>query len=360
MNGRLRDMGITIGTLPTGLGNRITDVAGVLVGHTTCDEPPYQTGVTVVMPGERNPFVLKYTAAAYVMNGFGKSQGLIQLEELGTLETPIALTNTLNVGRVHDALVAYMLKRCEAEGVPLTSVNPVVCECNDSRLNQIQDRVVGDLHVRKAIEAASTDFEEGSVGAGRGTTAFGLKGGIGSASRMIRFDDKEYTLGVLVQSNHGCREDLMIQGRQVPLGPFEAKKVEIDQGSIIIIVATDLPVSDRQLKRIIKRVAVGLARTGSYLGHGSGEIVVGFSTANPIPHDSSSELMQITIINEGQIDRAFRAAAEATEEAVLNSMLAATPVEAGNERPLCLTEVLEKLESSDGWKITAESWVTKS
>ncbi|MEN1759547.1 P1 family peptidase [Anoxynatronum sibiricum] len=347
MKKRLRNHGVEIGTLPTGPGNRITDVAGVLVGHATCDESPHQTGVTVVIPGVRNPFTEKYTAAVYVINGFGKSQGLVQIEELGALETPIALTNTLNVGRVHDALVTYMLQRCDQDGISPVSINPVVCECNDSRLNRIQDRVVSEAHVQKAIETASIDFDEGSVGAGRGTTAFGLKGGIGSASRVIRFDEKPYTLGVLVQSNHGCREDLMINGQKIPLLSSEKATAEVDQGSIIIIVATDLPVSDRQLKRIIKRVGVGLARTGSYLGHGSGEIAVGFSTANPVHHHSSSDFMQVTMINENQIDRVFRAVVEATEEAVLNSMITATPVAAGKEKPLCLSEVLGELNWPD-------------
>lgn len=327
MTKRIRDYGIIIGDMKTGEQNKITDVPGVTVGHATIDTKDHKTGVTVILPCEDNPFINKLTAAAYIHNGFGKSQGLVQVEELGTLETPIALTNTLNVGKVHDAVVDYMIARCEADGVEVTSINPVVGECNDSTLNCIKDRVVGKAEVEAAIASASVDFEEGAVGAGTGTVCFGCKGGIGSASRVMTYDDREYTLGVLVQSNFGRTRDLSLNGRRI--GDEIAGKIEeaeLDRGSIMMIVATDLPVSDRQLKRIIKRAGAGLSRCGSYMGHGSGDIVIGFTTANRIPSGEGADILPVNILREGRLEQAFRAASDATEEAILNSLAAAQTV----------------------------------
>lgn len=318
---RIREYGIVVGKIATGPLNKITDVEGVLVGHKTVDTSEHKTGVTVIMPCKDNPFRRKLTAAAYIHNGFGKSQGLIQVEELGTLETPIALTNTLNVGKVHDALVDLVLEQCREEGVEVTSVNPVVGECNDSVLNKISDRVVGTEEVREAVKEAKRDFEEGAVGAGCGTVCFGLKGGIGSASRVFNIGGETYTLGVLVQSNFGSTENLILGGK--PVGEEIAGLTEpsiLDRGSIMTVLATDLPVSDRQLKRILKRAGVGLSRTGSYMGHGSGDIMIGFTTANRIPERAEKELLSIRILRESALETAFRAAAEATEEAVLNSL----------------------------------------
>ena len=328
MKKRIRDYGIAIGTGQTGPLNKITDVPGVTVGHCTVNTKEHKTGVTVILPCEENPFTHKLTAAAYVHNGFGKTQGLLQIEELGTLETPIALTNTLNVGLVHDALVDYRIGRCSREGIELTSVNPVVGECNDGGLNRIQQRAVGKEQVDKAIASACREFEEGCVGAGTGTVCFGLKGGIGSASRVITYDGTEYTLGVLVQSNFGKTADLMINGKQE--GKELAARIEaarLDAGSIMIIIATDLPVSDRQLKRIIRRAGVGLSRCGSYMGHGSGDIVIGFTTANRMPVNSDREILSMKVLREDRLEDAFRAAAEAAEEAILNSLAAADTTE---------------------------------
>lgn len=324
---RIRDYGIVIGEGTPGRWNKITDVPGVKVGHTTIDTPDHKTGVTVILPCEDNPFINKLTAAVYVHNGFGKSQGLVQIEELGTMETPIALTNTLNVGKVHDAIVDYMIERCAGEGVEVKSINPVVGECNDSSLNKIQERAVGKAEVDAAIAGAVEDFEEGAVGAGTGTICFGCKGGIGSASRLMKYDGKTYTLGVLVQSNFGRTRDLCLNGKHI--GPEIAAKIaeaELDKGSIMMIVATDLPVSDRQLKRIIKRAGAGLSRCGSYMGHGSGDIVIGFTTANRIPSCADSDVMNIQILREDKLEAAFRAASDATEEAILNSLAAARTV----------------------------------
>ena len=303
-------MNMKIGTLPHGAGNRITDVPGVRVGHCTVDEGNCHTGVTVVMPPCRNPYTEKMTAASCVFNGYGKTLGLIQVDELGTLETPIALTNTLNVGRVHDAMVSWMIRQCTADGITLTSVNPVVCECNDSRMSEIARRPVGEKEVFAAIDSASADFAQGAVGAGRGTTCYGMKGGIGSASRLMRLDGRTYTMGVLVQSNYGASADF----RRAALPENLA---ESDQGSIILIVATDLPLSARQLRRVLRRTSVGMARLGSYIGNGSGEIAVGFTTA---PREDRGSFQVQTILKEEEMNLPFRAVGECAEEAILQSM----------------------------------------
>lgn len=322
-----REQGIIIGKMPTGQRNLITDVPGVTVGHVTITEGAHNTGVTVIMPCADNPFASKLTAAQHVLNGFGKTAGLMQIEELGTIETPIALTNTLNVGLVHDAMVGYMIDRCEKDGVPLRSVNPVVCECNDASLNDILHRAVHEEHVLQAIASADVTFAQGAVGAGRGMTCHGLKGGIGSASRVMEMDGHAYTLGVLALTNHGSLSDLTIEGKHIGPGIQQTMAESLpDKGSCIVVMATDLPVNDRQLRRIIRRAGVGLARLGSFIGHGSGEVFLGFTTANRVPHNAASDLIPMTVLHEDRMDVAFRAMAEATEEAVLNSMLMAETV----------------------------------
>lgn len=334
MKKRIEDYGYRVGNMERGRLNKITDVPGVRVGHATINDELHHTGVTVIMPCEDNMFKSKLTAASFVLNGFGKTQGLVQVDELGTLETPIALTNTLNVGKVHDALVGYMAARCEADRVEMHSINPVVGECNDASLNRIADRPVEAEHVMQAIENACEDFEEGCVGAGAGTICHNLKGGIGSASRVMELAGGRYTLGVLVQSNHGTLEELHVceraLGREI-IEKRNARHVQEpqDRGSIMMVLATDLPVSDRQLRRILKRCAVGLARNGSYFGHGSGDVMIGFTTANRVPHGGMHRLIAHQVITEHSLEYAFRAAAEATQEAVLNSMTAAHEVVSG-------------------------------
>lgn len=331
---------IPCGKLPRGPHNLITDVEGVRVGHCTLHEGENHTGVTVILPSEeaknrsRNVFVDKLVAAAYVHNGFGKTLGTVQIQELGILETPIALTNTLNVGLVHDALVGYTLEQCAADGVPCRSVNAVVGECNDSSLNDIAKRVVKEKHVRQAIAEARVDFEEGCVGAGTSTLCYGFKGGIGSASRVIELGGKSYTIGVLVQSNYGSTADFVVNGRPVgeevlamlkegkmPQRQQEGHFVpaQVDKGSIMTVIATDLPVTSRQLERVARRAGAGLARTGSFIGHGSGEIMLAFSTANVIREEEP--VVNVKSVREDWLDPAFRAVAEATNEAVLSSML---------------------------------------
>ncbi len=327
---RIRDYGLIVGRMETGRRNKITDVPGVLVGHSTIKNETNHTGVTVILPGRDNAFVKKYTAASYVHNGFGKSCGLIQIDELGMLESPIALTNTLNTGLVWDALTEYVIGQCQEENVTVRSFNPVVGECNDASINRIQNRAVNREHVLEAIRCAGEDFAEGDVGAGTGTICYGLKGGIGSASRVLEVEGKNYVIGVLVQSNFGATEDFVLDGR--PVGVEILKKKEeleqmassdLDQGSIMTILATDLPLSSRQLKRIIRRTGVGIARTGAYTGHGSGEVMIGFTTANRIPPAKEGEVVSQTILHEDKINPAFQAAAEAAHEAILNSMVCA-------------------------------------
>ena len=343
-NKRLRDYGITIGSMQPGKYNNIADVEGVSVGHCTIDNEKHKTGVTVILPTPNNIFANKFIASSYILNGFGKTTGTLQIQELGTLESPIALTNTLNVGLVQDAIVDYMVNRCVAENVDLQSFNPVIGECNDCHLNDIRDRAVQKEHVDKAIENATQNFDQGDVGAGKGTICFGFKGGIGSSSRQFEIDGKTYTLGVLVQSNFGKTNDLTIKG--FPFGEkvdSEINPSKEDKGSIMSIIATDLPVSSRQLHRILKRAAIGLGRTGSHVGHGSGDVMIGFSTAHTIPHDTEENFQNFSFINEAKLADAFYAVIEAEEEAVLNSMIAAdTVVGYSGETRYALRPYLEK------------------
>lgn len=325
---RIQDYGVNIGTLQKGALNKITDVKGIKVGHFTIDSEENKTGVTVILPSEENIFANKYIAASFVLNGFGKTQGLVQIDELGTIEAPIALTNTLNIGIVHDAITEYMINLCVKDKIEMASVNPIICECNDGYLNNIHLRAVKKEHVFMALEDAKVDFEEGDVGGGKGVSCHNLKGGIGSASRIIELNNKKYTLGVLVQTNQGLLEDLTIDGKNVGRNIAEKIKAQqpVEKGSIIIIIATDLPLSSRQLKRICKRAPVGIAKVGSYIGNGSGDIIIGFSTANSLKDNEDQDIVSVNIINENKIDPVFRAVAEACEEAVLNSMITAKKI----------------------------------
>lgn len=335
---RIRDYGVEIGRLKTGTRNAITDVGGVKVGHTTLSGPNMQTGVTAIVPHPGNLFKEKLIASSHVINGFGKTMGTIQMAELGTLETPILLTNTLGIGVAADTLIDYMMEQNPEIGRTTGTVNPVVGECNDMFLNDIRAKHIKPEHVRKALEKTSVEFEEGAVGAGRGMLCYSLKGGIGSASRILEMASGNYTIGVLVLSNFGILSDLLVKGKAVgqelKKGMLESYKEE-DKGSVMIIVATDLPVSERQLNRILKRSVTGLSRTGSIITNGSGEIVLGFSTATKIPHGRPEQLLETKQIHEEEMDIAFRAVGEATEEAVLNSLVTAEAVAGrdGNHRP---------------------------
>lgn len=324
---RIADYGVQIGKMKRGKHNKITDVKGVKVGHFTIDTDEHKTGCTVIIPGTENPYINRPACSSFVINGFGKTTGLVQIEELGELESPIVLTNTLNVGLMQDALTAYMISKCGEEGIELKSFNPVVAECNDSYLNNIAERVVKQEHLFAAFENADDDFSEGDVGAGKGMSCYQLKGGIGSASRLMEYDSKSFTLGVLVLTNHGLLEDLTVNGEKIGerIKTELAVTKEKDKGSMITIIATDVPLDSRQLKRICKRVQNGIARTGSYTSHGSGEIIIAFSTGN-FYHKYSSCFQNMKVLHDKHLDTLFQATSESTEEAILNSMLCAKPV----------------------------------
>ena len=315
---------VKIGDFECGPKNNICDVNGVLVGHSTVESDNIHTGITAVLPHAGNIFREKVVSATYAYNGFGKSMGLVQVEELGTVETPILLTNTLNIGKVSDGLVSYMLKDNPEIGVSTSTVNTIVMECNDGSINEIQKRVLDETNVNEAINNATDDFNQGNIGAGTGMKCHGFKGGIGSSSRVLQLGGKEYTIGVLVNSNFGESNgaSLIFKGRR--LGELIKNynlKQEGDKGSIIVIIATDLPLDSRQLKRIAKRAELGIARTGSYAGGGSGDIMLAFSTANKVKHFNNSVVEEIIRVFDSDLDPVFKAVVDATEEAVLNSML---------------------------------------
>lgn len=320
---------LSVGALPCGPRDSIADVGGVTVGHATINRGDVHTGVTVVRPCEGPVLARRPVAAAHVLNGFGKTCGLVQVSELGCLETPIALTNTLCVGRVADALVTHALREAGESGLPLpTTVNPVVGETNDGRINDIRNRSIGEEDVVAAIGAAGPDFARGAVGAGRGTVCFGLKGGIGSASRLARVDERDYVVGVLVQSNFGRMPDLMVEGK--PVGRRIAEELGAadrpERGSVMVVVATDAPLSSRQLGRVVRRATVGLVRCGSYMGHGSGDVFLGFTTANSMGTERGQGLIRFDCLAEEGLDPLFRACAEACEAAVLDSLMEAEPM----------------------------------
>lgn len=314
------DSGIVIGKMKKGLKNLITDVKGIKVGHVTLDDGNIKTGVTAILPHEGNIYKEKVMASSYVINGFGKSMGILQIEELGNIETPIIMTNTLSIGTATNALTKYMLSQNEDIGSTTGTVNCVVTECNDGKLNDIRGLHVREEHVFEAIRNADYMFEEGAVGSGTGMSCYGLKGGIGSSSRVIKLDNKEYTLGALVMSNFGSIQDLNINGDKIGERIADTIKVEEDKGSIIIILAMDIPLSERQLKRVAKRSVIGLGRTGSHLGNSSGDICIAFTTSNKIKHYCHTNIFEMKMVDDSIIDKIFRAAIESVEEAVISSL----------------------------------------
>lgn len=325
---RLRDLGVEPGIFPPGPLNAITDVAGVRVGHRTLVRgDSVRTGVTAVLPHGGNLFQSKVPAAVHVGNGFGKAAGFLQVRELGNLEAPIVLTNTLAVGTAVEAVVAWTLEQPGNREV--RSVNAVVGETNDGYLNDIRGRHVTAADVRAAVQAAAGGpVEEGSVGAGTGTRAFGWKGGIGTASRLLPAGLGGYTVGALVQSNFGGV--LTIAG--VPVGErlgrhdFRVEPAAPEGGSCMIVLATDAPLSARNLERLARRAVLGLARTGSYLANGSGDFVIAFSTRNQVPHEPPGRTLAVEELTNDAMSPLFLAAVEAVEEAVYNSLLKATSV----------------------------------
>lgn len=334
---RFRDLIPIKHHLPTGQLNAITDVTGVSVGHTTIvdgdgqlsvGEGPVRTGVTAILPHAGNIFREKVPAGVYTINGFGKAAGFEQIRHLGVIETPICLTNTLNVGKVWDALVTYSLRENPDIAIHTGTVNPVVGECNDNFLSDGQGRHVQESHVLQAIDgASSTLVEEGCVGAGTGTTCYGFKGGIGTASRVVL--DGTYTVGVLMQTNCGRTAELQILG--VPVGQhFVDNPPHKPDGSVMIVIATDAPLTSRQLERMAKRAAFGLGRTGTVCHNGSGDFVIAFSTQNRRHHDETGTVRDLQLINEEApvhhgtvIDELFRAVVECVEECVYNALVSA-------------------------------------
>jgi D-aminopeptidase len=324
-----------VGGLRGGPLGTIADVPGVTVGHCTLDEGAVQTGVTVIRPHRGDPFLDKVPAAASVINGFGKSVGLVQVEELGTLETPIALTNTFGAAAVAQAQIRAAVRANPQIGREWSTVNPLVFECNDGYLNDIQALAVGEQHFNDAHDAASTDVASGSVGAGRGMSCFDLKGGIGNASRVVGVAGRSYTVGALVVANFGRLPMLTIDG--APLGRVLAERAaeaaaataataaEPEQGSIIMIVATDAPLDARQLKRLSLRAAAALARTGSVYGHGSGDIALAFSTAYTVPHGADFIALPPLLADE-RLDPLFRACADSVEQAIVDALWSAASV----------------------------------
>lgn len=373
---RARELGIVVGALPPGPENAITDVPGVAVGHATVIEgDSIRSGVTVIVPHPGNVFLEKVPGAVHVANGFGKLAGVTQVRELGTIETPIALTNTLAVGRVMDGLVRWTL---EQEGVDARSVNAVVGETNDGFLNAIHVPRVGIEEVREALRAARWGpVAEGSVGAGTGTKALGFKGGIGTASRQVRIEDRVYTLGALVQSNFGGT--LEIQG--IPVGrelgkacflepwlpagdPSCADEPAADEtdaagGSIMIVLATDAPLDAAALERVARRAPYAIGRVGGFSAHGSGDYVIAFSN-HPgvrVPHDAPGPLAAREVLQGEALDALFLATIEATEEAILNSLFRATTVTGwrGTSEALPLERVREILDGPGRGRAGARS-----
>ena len=343
---RIQELGIYQNQLPRGPLNALTDVAGVAVGHETINtghglwQPghgPFRTGVTVILPHLDNLYTEKVPAAVHTINGFGKVAGFEQVRELGRLETPIALTGTLNVPRVADALITLAIEQNPHIGVGFAengrkgyaSVNPVVGETSDGFLSDIQARPIGEKEVRAAIESATTGpVAEGVVGAGTGTSCFGWKGGIGTASRTLPPGKGGFTVGALVQSNYGGSTELTIAG--VPVGqhlqPLQPEK-RTEDGSIMIVLATDAPLDSRQLGRLCHRAAFGLARTGSTCHGGSGDFVIAFSTAYRLPDRPLDLVGQRPFLDEQPLMSSFSLAViEAVEEAIYNSLFMAHTV----------------------------------
>ncbi|GAB2608015.1 P1 family peptidase [Emticicia sediminis] len=325
---RVRDYGIEIGVLRTGKLNAITDVSGVKVGQVTFHQTDgVHTGVTAILPHDKNIFQNKIPAAIHIGNGFGKLAGYSQVEELGNIETPIILTNTLSVPTASAAIIDYTFQSPENKDV--RSVNPIVGETNDGGLNDIRRRFITKEHVLEALKKAQTGpVEEGNVGAGAGTVCFGFKGGIGTSSRILPKSKGGYTVGVLVQSNFGG----VLQVNGVPIG-IELKKHKFskideaykDDGSCMIVVLTDAPLSAKNLKRLAARAMLGLGRTGGMAANGSGDYVIAASTAEDlrITHNSDSMYETFKILRNNDLDLLFEAVIEATEEAIINSLFAA-------------------------------------
>ena len=345
---RLRDLGLAIGTTPTGPLNAITDVPGVRVGHATVIEGsgrrkpgngPVRTGVTVIVPND-DIYGRKLISGGFILSGAGEVSGFTQLSEWGLIETPIALTNTMSVGRVSDSVVKWMAQRYPEIRDQQEVIIPVVGECDDSFLNDAVGLHIKPQHVFSALETANSGpVEEGAVGAGTGMICCDFKAGIGTSSRVIEMGGKSYTLGVLVVANFGIMEDLRMDGYPVgrllmPTQGKYARRVN-NYGSIIAVVGTDLPLSAQQMNRVCRRAALGIGRVGSYGAHGSGEIIIGFSTANEVPHRTTDLQGNVRMMRDSALDPVYKSVIETTEESILNSLTSAVDMEGagGNKVP---------------------------
>lgn len=343
-----RRYGISIGSLPVGAANAVTDVPGVRVGHVTLSDGSIQTGCTAIHLQTSHPFRNKLAAGVDVLNGFGKSIGFPQIVELGMIETPVMFTNTLSVGTAATALVRNMLDSTPEIGESTGTINPVILECNDGGwLNDIRGLHLTEAHVGQALAETPPGLRIGNVGAGTGMSCHGLAGGIGTASRIVPIAGVDWTLGVLTLCNMGQLSDLRIDGRLI--GPKIAARIKAQEaaetGSIIVLIATDAPLESRQLRRLATRAGAGIARVGSHFGSGSGDIALAVSTAEPIPHTApKSGLLTRAVLHEDRIDPLFRAVIEATEEAILSALFAAEPRTGkhGNHRH-ALSEFLDLL-----------------
>ncbi len=331
---RIRDLGVAIGVLSPGPLNAITDVEGVRVGHVTLrrgegvlrpGEGPVRTGVTAILPHGGDLWREKVPAATWVLNGTGEMTGSIWIQTQGALEVPILLTNTMNVGRVMDGVVAYMLKHYPDIGIGDDGVAPTVAECDDSALNDARGIHVSIEDTVRAIESArGGPVEEGAVGAGTGMMAFDFKGGIGTSSRVLPDAQGGYTVGVLVNANMDERKNLVVDGVPVGREITDLMPTRGQEGSIIVVIATDAPLDHLKLERLASKASLGLARTGVRSYHGSGDLFIAFSTANRVPHHSKQRSYALRVVADAHLDPIFEAVQEATEEAILNALTMAT------------------------------------
>lgn len=330
---RARELGINIGFHTPGANNSITDVRGVRVGHSTINfgegalvpgYGPARTGVTVILPHDGDLWNERLSAASFVLNGNGTATGLDWMAESGLLEGPVFLTNTLSVGAVYDAAITWMLHSIPEIGVTADTYLPVIAECDDSALNDSRGGHVKAEHVFAAISSArSGPTEEGAVGAGTGMTSYNYKGGIGTSSRIVMSEAGDFTVGVLVNCNHGKRNQLLIDGVPVGRQLMEDMSTLHREGSICIVVATDAPLSPLGLNRLAKRAALGLARTGALANNGSGDFIIAFSTTRKVDRRDSSAILLLPELSPTFINPLFEACAESVEEAVVNTLFMA-------------------------------------
>jgi D-aminopeptidase len=336
---RARDLGVNLGKGSPGSLNSITDVKGVRVGHTTLiagegklipGSGPIRTGITAILAHEGNLYQSPVVGTTHVINGYGKAVGIAQLLELGRIDTPLMITSTLNVGIVEDALTQFMIEQNPKAGISQPTPNPIVAECHDGYLNDAQGRHVRKEHVYSAITSASRTVEEGNVGAGTGMMAYGYKSGVGTASRKIPLKQDEFTIGCLVVPNCGRRGTLVMGG--LPVGRLLEEKVPTEDtqpavflgGSIIVVLATDAPLTSRQLQRLARRAVIGIGRTGSVVSHGSGDFVFAFSTAYRDKRSKNQTIIDRPYFQDQFLTPLFAGVIEATEEAILNALCMAT------------------------------------